>query len=101
MIATYALCGFSNISMIGSQLGILGAMCPRRKAIFAKVVIRALISGCMSCFMTACVAGILVSSPEACKSNSNSNCVYLSNITDFLSPYLPPTPIPSSTTVKF
>jgi pyrimidine nucleoside transport protein len=101
MIATYALCGFSNISMIGSQLGILGAMCPRRKAIFAKVVIRALISGCMSCFMTACVAGILVSSPEACHSNSFSNCVYLSNITDFLSPYLPPTPIPSSTTVKF
>uniref|UniRef100_A0AC34GT81 Sodium/nucleoside cotransporter n=1 Tax=Panagrolaimus sp. ES5 TaxID=591445 RepID=A0AC34GT81_9BILA len=100
MIATYALCGFSNISMIGSQLGILGAMCPRRKAIFAKVVIRALISGCMSCFMTACVAGILVSKPEACSSNAFSGCVYLSNITDHLSPYLPPTPMPS-TTVTF
>lgn len=57
MIATYALCGFSNISMIGSQIGILSSMCPRRKAIFAKVAVRALVAGCFSCFMTASVAG--------------------------------------------
>uniref|UniRef100_A0A0N5AJH0 Sodium/nucleoside cotransporter n=1 Tax=Syphacia muris TaxID=451379 RepID=A0A0N5AJH0_9BILA len=57
MIATYALCGFSNISMIGSQMGILSSMCPHRKSTFAKVVVRALIAGCISCFMTACVAG--------------------------------------------
>ncbi|VDD86260.1 unnamed protein product [Enterobius vermicularis] len=59
MIATYALCGFSNISMIGSQMGILTSMCPHRKSIFAKVVVRALVAGCISCFMTACVAGLL------------------------------------------
>ncbi|CAJ0941883.1 unnamed protein product, partial [Mesorhabditis belari] len=57
MIATYALCGFSNISMIGSQLGILGSLCPWRKGIFAKVVVRALFSGCISCFITASIAG--------------------------------------------
>ena len=88
MIATYALCGFSNIAMIGSQLGILGAMCPKRKAVFAKVAIRALIAGCMSCFLTACLAGVLVSTPEKCSSTASSHCVPLANITDVLSPYI-------------
>ncbi|KAI6170405.1 Sodium/nucleoside cotransporter [Aphelenchoides bicaudatus] len=31
MIATYALCGFSNFSTIGIQLGVLGGMAPERK----------------------------------------------------------------------
>ena len=57
MIAIYALCGFSNISTIGSQLGILSSMEPSRKAVYAKVVVRALVAGSFACFMTACVAG--------------------------------------------
>jgi len=87
MIATYALCGFSNISMIGSQLGILGAMCPKRKSTFAKVVIRALIAGCMSCFITASVAGMLVEEATSCHSTSGCS-TYLANITETLRPYL-------------
>ena len=87
MIATYALCGFSNISMIGSQLGILGAMCPKRKATFAKVVIRALIAGCFSCFVTASVAGMLVEEATSCHSVSGCS-TYLSNIADVLGPYV-------------
>lgn len=90
MIATYALCGFSNISMIGSQLGILGAMCPKRKATFAKVVLRALIAGCMSCFVTASVAGMLVDEPTACSSTSNCpNYLRIATINETLSPYFP------------
>lgn len=88
MIATYALCGFSNISMIGSQLGILGAMCPKRKTVFAKVVIRALFAGCISCFVTASVAGMLVDVPEACSGSVGAGCVNISVINETLYPYL-------------
>ncbi|GMT19018.1 hypothetical protein PFISCL1PPCAC_10315, partial [Pristionchus fissidentatus] len=83
MIATYALCGFSNISMIGSQLGILGGMCPKRKAVFAKVVVRALIAGSITCFMTACTAGVLVDIPMSCDPTSNDNCLNLDDVVSF------------------
>lgn len=38
MIATYALCGFSNISTIGSELACFTTMCPKRKWVFTKVI---------------------------------------------------------------
>ncbi|CAI4226565.1 unnamed protein product [Auanema sp. JU1783] len=57
MIATYALCGFSNFSSIGIQLGVLGGMVPSKKKVLAKIVLRALLAGCISCFFTATVAG--------------------------------------------
>uniref|UniRef100_A0A915EBI3 Concentrative nucleoside transporter C-terminal domain-containing protein n=1 Tax=Ditylenchus dipsaci TaxID=166011 RepID=A0A915EBI3_9BILA len=66
MIATYALCGFSNISMIGGQIAILSAMCPQKKSIFAKQAVRALISGIITCFITTCVAGMIIASPLEC-----------------------------------
>ncbi|PIK62885.1 putative solute carrier family 28 member 3, partial [Apostichopus japonicus] len=59
IIATYALCGFSNISAIGVQIGALSAMAPSRASDFASVAIRALIAGSVACFMTACIAGVL------------------------------------------
>jgi nucleoside permease NupC len=58
MIATYALCGFSNIGSIGIQLGIMTGMCPEKSAVFARVAVRGLLAGSMSCFITACVAGL-------------------------------------------
>jgi nucleoside permease NupC len=57
MIATYALCGFSNFSSIGIQLGILGGMAPGRKKVMAAISLRALMAGSISCFMTASLAG--------------------------------------------
>ena len=57
VIATYALCGFSNIGSIGIQLGALGAMAPSRKGDLSKVAMRAMIAGNVACFMTACIAG--------------------------------------------
>ncbi|XP_071829074.1 solute carrier family 28 member 3-like [Apostichopus japonicus] len=59
VIATYALCGFSNFSAIGIQLGGLTPMAPSRASDLADVAMRALIAGSTACFMTACVAGIL------------------------------------------
>ena len=59
VIATYALCGFSNISSIGINLGGFSAMAPNRKADLAKVVLRAMIAGSCACFLTACIAGMV------------------------------------------
>lgn len=60
IIATYALCGFSNFSSIGIQLGGLSAMAPQRRSDFAKLGIRAMIAGSLACFQTAAIAGILL-----------------------------------------
>ena len=59
-MATYALCGFSNFGSIGIQLGALGAMAPQRKADLAGLALRAMVAGSAACFMTACIAGMLI-----------------------------------------
>ncbi|XP_023211784.1 solute carrier family 28 member 3-like [Centruroides sculpturatus] len=63
-IATYALCGFSNIGSIGIQLGGLSALAPDRKSDIASVAVRAMIAGSAACFMTACIAGALIETPS-------------------------------------
>ncbi len=60
-IATFAVCGFANVSSIGIQIGGLGALVPSRKQDIAKLGVRALIAATLANFMTACVAGALMS----------------------------------------
>ena len=60
IIATYALCGFSNLGAVGIQIGGISAIAPERQADLAQLSIRALTAGSIACFMTACVAGILI-----------------------------------------
>lgn len=59
IIATYALCGFSNIASIGIQIGGIGAMAPGKRAVLSKLGFRALLAGSIACFLTACIAGML------------------------------------------
>lgn len=59
IIATYALCGFSNISSIGIQIGGIGAMAPNQRTNLASLGIKALIGGSVACFLTAAVIGML------------------------------------------
>lgn len=59
-LMTYALCGFANFSSIGIQIGGIGAIAPERRGDLARLGLRAMIGGTISCFMTACVAGILL-----------------------------------------
>ncbi|XP_029473205.1 solute carrier family 28 member 3 [Rhinatrema bivittatum] len=58
-IATYALCGFANFGSLGIVIGGLTSMAPSRKGDIARSALRALIAGTVSCFMTACIAGIV------------------------------------------
>jgi CNT family concentrative nucleoside transporter len=60
IIATYALCGFSNIGSIGIQIGGIGGIAPERQSDLARLGVRALVGGSLACFMTACIAGMLL-----------------------------------------
>ncbi|GAB5579735.1 sodium/nucleoside cotransporter 1 isoform X1 [Prionailurus iriomotensis] len=62
-IATYALCGFANFGSLGIVIGGLTSMAPSRKHDIASGAVRALIAGTVACFMTACIAGMLSSTP--------------------------------------
>jgi CNT family concentrative nucleoside transporter len=60
ILATYALCGFSNIASIGIQIGGIGAMAPERRGDLSKLGVKALIAGSIACFYTACVVGFFI-----------------------------------------
>lgn len=60
IIATYALCGFSNFASIGIQIGGIGAIAPGQRKTLAEFGIKALIGGTIACFLTAAIAGMLV-----------------------------------------
>ncbi len=59
IIATYALCGFSNFSSIGIQIGGISALAPSQRTTLTELGIKALIGGTIACFMTGAVAGML------------------------------------------
>jgi len=60
IIATYALCGFSNFSSIAIQIGGIGGMAPERKSDLARLGLRAMVAGSLACFQTATIAGFLI-----------------------------------------
>jgi len=59
-IATYALCGFANLSSIAIQIGGIGALAPTRKSDLARMGLKAVAAGSMANFMSACIAGMLL-----------------------------------------
>jgi CNT family concentrative nucleoside transporter len=59
-VATFALCGFANISSIGIQLGGIGSLAPDRRADLARLGLRALLAGTLANYLSACIAGILL-----------------------------------------
>jgi concentrative nucleoside transporter, CNT family len=60
-IATFALCGFANISSIGIQIGGLGALAPNRRGDLARLGFRAMIAGTMANLMSASIVGMFLS----------------------------------------
>ncbi|KAK6636068.1 hypothetical protein RUM43_009720 [Polyplax serrata] len=57
ILATYALCGFSNFGSIGISIGALTAIEPSQRSAITKVAFRAFVAANIVCFLTACVAG--------------------------------------------
>ena len=59
-IATFALCGFANLSSIGIQIGGIGALAPNKKSELARLGIRAMLAGTMANLMSASLVGIML-----------------------------------------
>lgn len=60
LIATYALCGFGNISSVGIQIGVLSTLAPGKGGRIAKLAVSALISGIFATLTSASIAGMLL-----------------------------------------
>ncbi len=59
-IATFALCGFANVSSVGIQIGGIGALAPNRKHDLARLGFRAMLAGTLANFLSATLAGMLL-----------------------------------------
>ena len=59
LIATYALCGFSNFASIGIQIGGIGSLAPGQRKTLTELGITALVAGTMATFFTAIIAGAI------------------------------------------
>jgi concentrative nucleoside transporter, CNT family len=59
LIATYALCGFSNFSSIAIQVGGIGSMAPEQQSNLSKLGMKALLAATLACLMTATIAGAI------------------------------------------
>jgi CNT family concentrative nucleoside transporter len=60
VIATYALCGFSNFSSIAIQVGGIGGMAPNQQGNLSRLGMRALFAATLACMLTATIAGAIV-----------------------------------------
>ena len=60
VIATFALCGFSNFSSIAIQIGGIGSMAPSQQGNLSKLGFWALLAATLACMMTATIAGVLI-----------------------------------------
>lgn len=58
IIATYALCGFSNFASIGIQIGGISVLAPGQRKNLTELGVMALIGGTIACFLTAAIAGM-------------------------------------------
>jgi CNT family concentrative nucleoside transporter len=59
-IATFALCGFANLSSIGIQIGGIGALAENKKDELARLGFRAMLAGTMANLISAAIVGILI-----------------------------------------
>ncbi len=60
VIASFALCGFANLSSIAIQIGGIGEIAPNQRKNLSRLGFRALICGTLTSYMSACIAGILL-----------------------------------------
>ena len=60
MIASFALCSFGNFGSIAIQIGGIGELAPNQKKNLARLGLRALICGTLSCYLSAAIVGVLL-----------------------------------------
>ena len=60
LLATYALCGFSNFASIGIQIGGIGALAPNQRTSISQLGIKALVGGTLATLLTASIVGMII-----------------------------------------
>jgi CNT family concentrative nucleoside transporter len=60
ILLTYALCGFSNFSCIGIQLGGIGALVPERRKELSELGLYAVLGGALANLMSAMIVGLIL-----------------------------------------
>ncbi len=60
MIASFALCSFGNFGSIAIQIGGIGELAPNQKKNLARLSLRALVCGTLSCYLSAAIVGVLL-----------------------------------------
>jgi len=60
VIATYALCGFSNFGSIGIQIGAIGTVAPNRRTDLAQLGFRALLGATLANYLSASIIGFFM-----------------------------------------
>lgn len=59
LIASFALCSFGNLGSIAIQLGGIGELAPNQRKNLARLGVRALICGTLTCYLSAAIVGVL------------------------------------------
>lgn len=59
LITCFALCSFGNFGSIAIQLGGIGELAPNQRKNLARLGVRALIAGTLSCYLSAAIVGVL------------------------------------------
>lgn len=59
-IVSFALCGFSNFSCIGIQVGGIGILAPEKRVMLTQLGIRAVLGAALANLMTAMIAGLFL-----------------------------------------
>ncbi|XP_024084806.1 solute carrier family 28 member 3-like [Cimex lectularius] len=58
-IATFALCGFANPGALATMIAFLSSLAPSKRESIINVSFRAFVTGCITSFSSACIAGLL------------------------------------------
>ena len=60
MLASFALCSFGNFGSIAIQIGGIGELAPNQRKNLARLGLRALICGTLSCYLSAAIVGVIM-----------------------------------------
>jgi len=60
VIASYALCGFSNFLSVAIQIAGIGGIAPHRRGDLARLGLWSVLAGTLAAFMTGTIAGLLI-----------------------------------------
>ena len=59
MMCAISLAGFANVSSMGICIGGIGALCPEKKGVLSRIVVRAMLGGMLLSILSAMLCGLV------------------------------------------